>query len=114
MCNNIDDEPQDHYGYQGVDSLGSLSDRIHSMGWNGSISGDVGAGCNDPSMNSGSYNQARQGSSRGIFVSTYSETVGKPYDDFGSQTEQLNVRHHRWNGMHTHVGSLAPVVGDVP
>ena len=69
------------------------------MGWNGSISGDVGVGCNDPSMNSGSYNQARQGSSRGIFVSTYSKTVGEPYDDFGSQTEQLNVRHyHRWNG----------------
>ena len=64
------------------------------MGWNGSISGDVGAGCNDPSMNSGSYNQARQWSSRGIFVSTYSKTVGEPYDDFGSQTEQLNVKYY--------------------
>ena len=94
MCNNIDDEPQDHYGYRGDDSLGSLSDRPHSMGWNGVISGDVGAGCCDPSMNDYSYRQPAQGSSRGIFVSTYSKTVGDRYDDFGSQTEQLNDRYY--------------------
>ena len=94
MCNNIDDEPQDYYGSQGDRSLGSLNDRIHSIGWIGSITGDVGAGCNDPSMNSDSYNQLNRGPNNGIFVTTYGKTVGDPYSVFGSQTEQLNVKYY--------------------
>ena len=63
----------------------SLSGMTHSMGWHGSTSGDVGAGCTDPSMGSTSYNQPNTGPNNGIFVSTYAKTVGDPYHDFGSQ-----------------------------
>ena len=89
MCNNIDDEPQDFYGHIGDRSLGSLSGMTHSMGWHGSTSGDVGAGCTDPSMGSTSYNQPNTGPNNGIFVSTYAKTVGDPYRDFGSQTDAI-------------------------
>ena len=85
MCNNIDDEPQDYYDHNGSLRLGSPSGMTHSIGRNGSTSGNVGTGSADPSTGCGGYNQPYTPRVTGVFASTSSTIIGTPYPVFGSQ-----------------------------